>query len=156
MVPGLLQTEDYARAILSRKPGATPEEIEDKVVARMDRQEIFGRRVPPMLWIILDEGVLYRPIASPEVMRGQFERLLDAGEQMRVSLQILPYAARNVLGLLGSFTLADLPRSNSPVAYLDSQSLDDRVTDRPTDMKNLVFRYDAIRADALPGASPST
>lgn len=150
IVPGLLQTEDYARAILSRKPGATPEEIEDKVLARMDRQEIFGRRMPPMLWIILDEGVLYRPIASPEVMRGQFERLLDAGEQMRVSLQILPYAARNVLGLLGSFTLADLPRSNSPVAYLDSQSLDDRVTDRPVDMKNLVFRYDAIRADALP------
>ncbi|MEU1734298.1 helix-turn-helix transcriptional regulator [Streptosporangium sp. NPDC020145] len=150
IVPGLLQTEDYARAILSRKPGATTEQVEDKVTARMERQEILKRRMPPMLWIVLDEGVLYRPIADPEVMRGQCERLLEAGEQLRVSLQILPYTARNVLGLLGSFTLADLPRETCPVAYIDSQSLDDRVTDRATDMKNLAFRYEAIRADALP------
>ncbi len=115
----------------------------------MERQEILKRRMPPMLWVVLDEGVLHRPIAEPEVMLGQFEHLLQAGEHLRISLQILPYAARNVLGLLGSFTLADLPRETYPVAYLDSQSLDDRVTDRTTDMKNLVFRYEAIRSDAL-------
>ncbi|GAA3090286.1 helix-turn-helix domain-containing protein [Streptosporangium carneum] len=149
IVPGLLQTEDYARAILSRKPGATTEEIEDKVAARMERQEILRRRMPPMLWIVIDEGVLYRPVAEPDVMRGQCERLLEAGEHLRISLQILPYEAHNVLGLLGSFTLADLARETHPVAYIDSQSLDDRVTDRPIDMKNLVFRYEAIRSDAL-------
>ncbi|MEV7007340.1 helix-turn-helix transcriptional regulator [Streptosporangium sp. NPDC051022] len=149
LVPGLLQTEDYARAVLSRKPGATAEQVEDKVVARMERQGILKRRMPPMLWIVIDEGVLYRPVAEPDVMRGQCERLLDAGEELRISLQILPYAARNVLGLLGSFTLADLTRETHPVAYIDSQSLDDRVTDRATDMKNLAFLYDAIRADAL-------
>ncbi|MEV8630594.1 helix-turn-helix transcriptional regulator [Streptosporangium sp. NPDC051023] len=149
IVPGLLQTEDYARAILSRKPRATAEEVEDKVAARMERQEILRKRMPPMLWIIMDEGILHRPVADPGVMRGQFERLLDTEEHLRISLQILPYTARNVLGLLGSFTLADLTRETHPVAYIDSQSLDDRVTDRPTDMRNLAFRYEAIRSDAL-------
>ncbi|GAA2872619.1 helix-turn-helix transcriptional regulator [Streptosporangium fragile] len=149
MVPGLLQTEGYARAILSRKPGTTPEQAGENVAARMERQRILNRPMPPMLWVVLDEGVLHRPIAEPDVMREQFEHLLDAGENLRISLQILPYAARNVLGLLGSFTLADLPRGNRPVAYIDSQSMDDRVSDRSDDLKNLAFRYDAIRADAL-------
>ncbi|MGW3366221.1 helix-turn-helix domain-containing protein [Streptosporangium canum] len=149
MVPGLLQTEDYARAILSSKPGTTAEQAEEKVAARMERQRILRRPMPPMLWVVLDEGVLHRPVAGPDVMRGQFEHLLEAGESLRISLQVLPYAALNVLGLLGSFTVADLPRGNRPVAYIDSQSMEDRVSDRSHDMRNLAFRYDAIRADAL-------
>ncbi|MFD8528340.1 helix-turn-helix transcriptional regulator [Streptosporangium canum] len=149
MVPGLLQTEDYARAILSSKPGTTAEQAEEKVAARMERQRILRRPMPPMLWVVLDEGVLHRPVAGPDVMRGQFEHLLDAGESPRISLQVLPYAALNVLGLLGSFTVADLPRGNRPVAYIDSQSMEDRVSDRSHDMRNLAFRYDTIRADAL-------
>ncbi|MET8386711.1 helix-turn-helix transcriptional regulator [Streptosporangium canum] len=149
MVPGLLQTEDYARAILSSKPGTTAEQAEEKVAARMERQRILRRPMPPMLWVVLDEGVLHRPVAGPDVMRGQFEHLLEAGESLRISLQVLPYAALNVLGLLGSFTIADLPRGNRPVAYIDSQSMEDRVSDRSHDMRNLAFRYDAIRADAL-------
>lgn len=150
MVPGLLQTENYARAILNRKPGTTAEETEEDVAARMERQEILRKPTPPMLWVILDEGVLHRPIAEPEVMKGQFERLLEAGESPRIFLQILPYSARNVLGLLGGFTIADSSRGHHPVAYIDSQSTEDRVSDRPEDLKNLAFRYDAIRADALP------
>ncbi|MEV4181117.1 helix-turn-helix transcriptional regulator [Streptosporangium canum] len=149
MVPGLLQTEDYARAILNSKPGTTAEQAEEKVAARMERQRILRRPTPPMLWIVLDEGVLHRPVAGPDVMRCQFEHLLDAGESPRISMQVLPCTAQNVLGLLGSFTIADLPRGNRPVAYIDSQSMDDRVSDRSHDMRNLAFRYDTIRADAL-------
>ncbi|GAA4204729.1 helix-turn-helix transcriptional regulator [Streptosporangium oxazolinicum] len=149
MVPGLLQTEDYARAILSREPGVDDEQIEESVTARMDRQNILKRSMPPMLWIVLDEGVLHRPIASPEVMRGQFEHLLEAGENLRVSLQILPYKAHSVVGLLGGFVVAEMSRSAAPVAYIDSQSTEDRVTDRPEEVKGLAFRHDVIRADAL-------
>ncbi|MEV0418451.1 helix-turn-helix domain-containing protein [Streptosporangium canum] len=155
MVPGLLQTEDYARVFLSRNPDATAEQVEEYVAARMARQEILNRPVPPLLWVVLDESVLHRPVAGPAVMKGQFERLLHAGENPRISLQILPYGARNVLGLLGSFIIADLPRGDRSVAYIESQRTEDPVSDRSGDLKNLAFIHGSIRADALPGVSHS-
>jgi transcriptional regulator with XRE-family HTH domain len=149
MVPGLLQTEDYARAILSREPGITAEQAEEHVAARLDRQSILKRPKPPMLWVILDEGVLHRPIASSEVMKGQFEYLLEVAENPRISLQVLPYQACSVVGLLGGFVIADMQRGSSPVAYIDSQSTEDRVSDRADEVEGLAFRYDVIRVDAL-------
>lgn len=98
---------------------------------------------------VLDEGVLHRSIASPEVMKGQFEHLLEVGENLRVSLQIIPYKACSAVGLLGGFVVAEMPRSAAPVAYIDSQSTEDRVTDRPEEVKGLAFKHDVIRADAL-------
>jgi transcriptional regulator with XRE-family HTH domain len=150
MVPGLLQTEDYARAILSRKPGVTVEQAEEHVAARMDRQSILKRPVPPMLWVILDEGILHRPIAGPEVMHGQFERLLEIGENPRISLQVLPYQACSVVGLMGGFVVADMPKGAPPAAYIESQTTEDRVSDRSEEVKGLALRYDVIRVDALP------
>ncbi|MEV4379489.1 helix-turn-helix transcriptional regulator [Streptosporangium sp. NPDC049644] len=149
IVPGLLQTEQYAEAILSRSPGVTPEQVKENIAARMDRKSILRRPDPPMLWAILDEGILHRPIADPEVMRGQFHYLLEMSESPWLSLQVLPYTARNVLGLLGGFTIADMPGSAPPVAYIDSQSTEDRVSERTEEVKRLEFRYDLIRADAL-------
>lgn len=115
----------------------------------MDRQNILKRSMPPMLWVALDEGILHRPIAEPEVMKGQFEHLLGVGENPRISLQILPYKVCSVVGLLGGFVIAEMPRGATPVAYIDSQSTGDRVTDRPEEVKGLAFRYDIIRTDAL-------
>ncbi|MGW0591738.1 helix-turn-helix domain-containing protein [Streptosporangium sp. NPDC002607] len=149
MVPGLLQTEQYAETILSHNPGVTPEQVKENVVARMDRKNILHRLDPPMLWAILDEGVLHRPIADPEVMRGQLRYLLEISKSPWLSLQVLPHTARNVLGLLGGFTIADMPGSAPSVAYIDSQSTEDRVSERAEEVKRLEFRYDLIRADAL-------
>lgn len=149
MVPGLLQTEQYAEAILSRSPDTTPEQVKKNVAARMDRKNILHRPDPPMLWTILDEGILHRPIADPEVMRGQLHSLLEMSESPWLSLQVLPHTARNVLGLLGGFTIADMPGSAPPVAYIDSQSTGDRVSERAEEIKRLEFLYDLIRADAL-------
>ena len=70
-VPGLLQTEDYARAVLRTQVMATEEQVEDMVQARMERQSILTREHPPMFWVILDEGVLRRPVGGAEVMAGQ-------------------------------------------------------------------------------------
>ncbi|WP_433246481.1 helix-turn-helix domain-containing protein [Streptosporangium sp. CA-135522] len=149
MVPGLLQTEDYARAILSHSPGVTAEQAEENVIARMDRQGILRRPTPPMLWVILDEGVLHRPIAGAEVMKGQFEHLLEVGESRSISIQVLPHEACNVVGLLGGFVVADMPRNAPPVAYIDSQSTGDRVSERVEEVEGLAFRHDLIRVDAL-------
>ncbi|WP_371782518.1 helix-turn-helix domain-containing protein [Streptosporangium subroseum] len=149
MVPGLLQTEAYARAILSRSPGIANEQVEEHIAARMDRQGILRRPMPPTLWVILDESVLHRPIANPEVMKGQFQRLLEAAKSPWIFLQVLPYSSHNVIGLLGGFMVADMPKSAPPVAYIDSQSTEDRVSERIEEVKRLEFRYELIRVDAL-------
>ncbi|WP_326826100.1 helix-turn-helix domain-containing protein [Streptosporangium sp. NBC_01756] len=149
MVPGLLQTEAYAQAVLSPEPGVSAEQVEEHVAARMDRQGILRRSTPPMIWIVLDESVLHRPIADPKVMKGQFEHLLELAESPWISLQVLPYKAYSVIGLLGGFVVADMPRGAPPVAYIDSQSTGDRVSERIEEVRGLAFRYDLIRADAL-------
>jgi transcriptional regulator with XRE-family HTH domain len=75
LVPGLLQTEKYARAVLSTRPNTTEDEIDELLTARMARQEILSRDDPPLLYVLLDEGVLHRPVAPEEVMRAQFLQL---------------------------------------------------------------------------------
>ncbi len=77
-VPGLLQTEDYARAMLRTQVLATDDETDEKVAARMDRQVILTRDNPPMLWVLLDEGVLRRPVGGREVMAGQLRHLVES------------------------------------------------------------------------------
>ncbi|MEV7965445.1 DUF5753 domain-containing protein [Sphaerisporangium sp. NPDC088356] len=99
---------------------------------------------------ILDESVLHRPIAGSEVMKGQFEHLLHIGENPRISLQVLPYSACSVVGLMGGFVVADMPKGAPPAAYIESQSTEDRVSERSDEVKGLALRYDVIRVDALP------
>jgi hypothetical protein len=76
-VPGLLQTEDYARAVLRTQVIATDDEIDEMVKGRLDRQAVLTRDSPPMLWVILDEGVLRRPVGGKYVMREQLDRLAE-------------------------------------------------------------------------------
>ncbi|WP_262850582.1 helix-turn-helix domain-containing protein [Sphaerisporangium corydalis] len=149
MVPGLLQIEGYARALIGNEPGVTSEQAEERISARLERQKILQRSKPPMLWVVLDESVLQRPVGRPDVMADQLSYLLEVGESARVSIQVLPYEACSTVGLLGGFVIADLPGSSPPVAYIDSQSTEDRVSDRVEEVKGLAFRHDVIRADAL-------
>ncbi|WP_163010631.1 helix-turn-helix domain-containing protein [Streptomyces dangxiongensis] len=107
-VPGLLQTEEYARAVMEAGTiGQTsPETIERHVSLRMERQRLLERDDPPHLWVILDETVLRRPVSSrPQVMRDQLDRLLEYGERDRVTLQIAEFAAGPHPGTYAPFTL---------------------------------------------------
>jgi transcriptional regulator with XRE-family HTH domain len=149
MIPGLLQIEGYARALIGNEPGVTAEQVEERVAARMERQKILQRSRPPTLWLVVDESVLHRPVGSPAVMMDQLNYLRELGETSRISLQVLPYTAYSTVGLLGGFVIADMPRSSPPVAYIDSQSTEDRVSDRADEVRGLAFRHSVIRADAL-------
>ena len=80
VVPGLLQTEDYARAILSARPDGNLDDLDEQVAARLARQAISGRTGAPQLWCILDEGVLHRAIGGSKVMRSQLYRLAEVAE----------------------------------------------------------------------------
>ncbi|GGP34208.1 helix-turn-helix domain-containing protein [Saccharothrix coeruleofusca] len=91
-VPGLLQTEDYARAIASHgRAELATAEVERRVKLRMDRQKILWRPTAPRLWAVIDESVLHRPIGGRRVLREQLDHLLEVTEQPQVTLQVVPY-----------------------------------------------------------------
>ncbi|MER6142371.1 helix-turn-helix domain-containing protein [Streptomyces sparsogenes] len=106
-VPGLLQTEDYARAIM--RTGAVgqvgPEDTERHVALRMERQALLTREDAPHLWVVMDETVLRRPVGTPEVMRRQIDRLLAATERPNVTLQIAEFSSGHHPGTYGPFVL---------------------------------------------------
>src|SRR5215475_10713882 len=117
VVPGLLQTEDYARAILSARPDGNLADLEEQVAARIARQNILERTGGPQLWSILDEGVLHRAIGGPKVMRDQLYRLAEVAEHPRTSIQVIRADGAHA-GLLAHFVIADLD-SKPSVTYLE-------------------------------------
>src|ERR1700690_1090809 len=105
-VPGLLQTADYARAVIQLgQSGAPEEEIEHRVSLRMDRQRLLERPVPPRLWAVVDEAVLRRHIGGPDVMRGQLERLIEASKEPNITLQVMPFTFGGHAAESGTFTI---------------------------------------------------
>lgn len=106
-VPGLLQTEDYARGVLeSGAIGQTrPEDIERHVALRMQRQELLGREDAPRIWVVMEETALRRPVGGPDVMRTQVDKLLEAADLPRVTLQIAMYEDGPHPGTYGPFVL---------------------------------------------------
>ncbi|WP_445524042.1 helix-turn-helix domain-containing protein [Streptomyces cyslabdanicus] len=106
-VPGLLQTEDYARGVL--KSGAvgqtSPEDIERHVALRMQRQDLLTRPDAPRFWAVMDETALRRQVGGPEVMRAQIDRLLEAAKLPNVTLQVAPFSAGPHAGTYGPFVL---------------------------------------------------
>jgi hypothetical protein len=120
-VPGLLQTEDYARAVVLLGHGrAKAEEIDRRVALRMRRQEILQRPDPAQLWAVVDEAVLRRPIGSPAVMRAQFELLLEATSRPNVRLQVVPFRAGGHSAAGGAFSILRFPDQELPdIVYIE-------------------------------------
>lgn len=105
-VPGLLQTADYARALLRVGfPGAPAEELNRRVALRMERQTLLDSPQRVRLWAVVDETVLRRPVGGPEVMRAQLDRLIEAAAKPHIALQILPFANGPHSGMFGPFQL---------------------------------------------------
>jgi len=148
LVPGLLQTEDYARAILAVRPDREQDDLDEQVAARLARQTILERAY---LWCVLDEGVLRRDIGGSKVMHAQLERLAASAEYPRVTIQVIPGAIAHA-GLLGGFVVADLD-GKPPMIYLETAA-EGQVTDSPSVVGHVALRFDRLRAEALPwGAS---
>ena len=120
-VPGLLQTADYARAVVRLgQPGAAPEEIERRISLRMGRQELLTKPGGPRLWAIVDEAALRRPIGGKEVMRAQLEQLILATEEPQVTLQVMPFRSGGHAAEAGAFTIMRFPEPDLPdVVYLE-------------------------------------
>jgi transcriptional regulator with XRE-family HTH domain len=148
LVHGLLQTEEYARALIrATQPRATEDRIEALVAARMARQAIFQGERPPYFWAILDEAVLRRPIGGPSVMVEQMERLLKESASPNSTIQILPYSAGSHAGTQGSFTIWSY-HDRSDVLYVEGLSIT-ALKENVADVENARLRYDLLQAAAL-------
>jgi transcriptional regulator with XRE-family HTH domain len=120
-IPGLLQTDDYMRAVVQGTHlDESPEELGRRVRLRMARQTLLTREQPPRLWAVVDEAALRRPVGGPEVMRGQLGRLIEATKLPNVTLQILPFDVGAHPALIGTFTILRFPEVELPdVDYLE-------------------------------------
>jgi transcriptional regulator with XRE-family HTH domain len=150
VVPGLLQTEDYARAILSARPDGDLNDLDEQVAARLARQSVLERPGAPQLWCVLDEGVLRRAIGGSKVMRSQLYRLADLADHPKSSIQVIQAGGAHA-GLLGGFVIADLD-GKPPMVYLETAA-EGQVTDSPSVAAHVALRFDRLRAEALPWAA---
>jgi Helix-turn-helix. len=147
LIPGLLQTEAYARHVFSHAPRITPEEVEDRVRARMQRRQILDRRDPPSLLALIDATVLRRKVDNAEVMREQLDHLLDAAKRPTISVQIVD--PQCMAGMPGTFIIAELPGGESDTILADSAA-EGQVTSDVDVVASIWSRYDAIRLWAYP------
>ncbi|WP_277752254.1 MULTISPECIES: helix-turn-helix domain-containing protein [Streptomyces] len=147
-VPGLFQTKEYARAVFaSRQPLFGEETIEQRVTARMARQELMPRWPPPTVSAIIQESVLRQPFGGLDVQRGQLEHLLKAGDLRHVEVQVMPTTSQDHAGMGGPLTLLTL-KGKPQVAYLEVQHVSRLITD-PDEVRVLAAKYGSIRGQAL-------
>jgi transcriptional regulator with XRE-family HTH domain len=120
-VPGLLQTPDYARAVMvGGQPTAPPEEIKRRVNMRITRQELLAKHGGPRLWAVVDEAALRRPVGGLEVFRHQLEHLIDVTQSSRITLQVTPFRSGAHAAESGAFTIMRFPDEDLPdVVYLE-------------------------------------
>jgi transcriptional regulator with XRE-family HTH domain len=150
-IPGLLQTEEYAKAALrAGLPAASKEEIEGLVEARMSRQAVVGRDKPLRLWAIVDEAVLHRRVGGAAVMKAQLTRLAGAAELPQVTLQVIPYEVGGHPGMMGSFVIMQFGEPvASHVVYIETMA-GDLFLEQETDLGRYREIFEHLRALALP------
>ncbi|MFF8604424.1 helix-turn-helix domain-containing protein [Streptomyces sp. NPDC015346] len=148
-IPGLLQTRDYSIGLQKANELRLEQtEIERLVDIRMKRQEILTRPNPPHLWAVLDESVLRRVVGSPEIMKHQLDRLLEANETAQVTLQVLPFSKGAHAAALGSFVILGGAEPSLDVVYVDLHTGSLFMeTEEELNRYRLAFEY--LRAQAL-------
>ncbi|MEU3098828.1 helix-turn-helix transcriptional regulator [Streptomyces sp. NPDC006967] len=148
VVKGLLQTENYMRAVLAmRRPPLDQETTEQRVAARLARQDIFDRTPSPLLSFVMDESVLRRPYGGADVLRGQLEHLLLAGQMRNVEIQLMPVGAEDNAGVNGPFTVVTR-KDGKRFVYAEAQGIGSLQTD-PEQATLAHARYGIIRSQAL-------
>jgi transcriptional regulator with XRE-family HTH domain len=152
LVPGLLQTADYARAIIrSGRPGDTSEEIERRVEVRLERQEVLVRSdpPPPKVSVVLNEGVLIRRVGSPEIMRAQIEHLMKKRDRANVVIQILPFSAGEHPAMVGPFTMMTFLDAADPGVVNVESVMGAHALEKPEEIQAYEEVWGTIQAKAV-------
>jgi transcriptional regulator with XRE-family HTH domain len=140
VLSGLLQTEDYARAILTVEPGVTEDEVSARLTARLARQAVLTRDDPPTAWFLVDEAALRRCVGSPATMAAQLAHLAGLACLPNVTIQAVPSIAH--AGLLGGFALTER------AAYVETAAAG-QVFEDPDIIARLLTRFDTLRNEAF-------
>ncbi|WP_128375291.1 helix-turn-helix domain-containing protein [Streptomyces cavernae] len=150
LVPGLLQTEDYARAVISQmRKDLSPPQVEALVRVRMERQNgRLGGEAPARLWAILDEAVLRRTVGSVEVMRDQMRKLVEASERPNVTVQLLPFLLGAHPGLYGPFVILTFPPPTPDLVWLENPK-NSVYLESTEDVDNYTDIFGQLRSSAL-------
>ena len=149
-VPGLLQTEGYARAVTTLgHQTASPDEIERRVGLRLGRQELLSRTQPPRIWAVMDEAVLRRPIGGSQVMRAQLRRLTEAALLPHVTLQVVPFARGGHAGASGSFSILRFEERDLPDVVYIEQLTSAVYLDQRADVEHYLEVADQLSGEAL-------
>lgn len=148
IIPGLLQTPEYARALfLAGQDDTSDEAIGKLVAARMGRQAIFDKPDRPKLLVVLDEMVLHRLIGSPKIMHDQLVQLADMSARSYIAVQVVPASTGANAGLAGSFMIASFD-GRPDLMYLDA--VEGQTVESNTLIRKTAVVFDQVRADALP------
>ena len=149
-IPGLLQTEDYARAVITGTlPMASQPEVEQRVQARIERQELLTAERPLELWAIVDEAAVRRMVGGPGIMRGQLLHLLQAVDSPNITLQVITFEAGAHPGMPGSFVYMEFGDAADPeLVYVDTLA-GDLFLEAEADLRRYSQMFDHLRATAL-------
>jgi transcriptional regulator with XRE-family HTH domain len=151
LIPGLLQTEHYARAVIRAvRPGYDEESVERRVMARLARQKaLLDREAPPELICVLNEAVLRRQVGEAHVRAGQLRALADTAERPHLTIQVLPFSAGAHAGLEGGFVLIEFPSEQDPdVVYVEG-IMGDLYLESVEEVKRYQSAFERIRTIAL-------
>ncbi|MFG3557033.1 helix-turn-helix domain-containing protein [Micromonospora sp. NPDC047557] len=150
-VPGLLQTREYARAVvLLGHAGAGAAEIDRRVELRMQRQQLLRRENPPQLWAVVDEAALRRPIGGAEVMREQLVALIEATKSPTIRLQVIPFAAGGHAAAGGAFTILRFGDQELPDIVYIEQLTSAIYLDKRDDLDNYAVAMERLCVEAEP------
>jgi transcriptional regulator with XRE-family HTH domain len=150
LIPGLLQTEDYMRAVIrAARPDATEAHVEKRVKARLARQRLLTDLDPPRYWAVIDEAVLCRTVGGPKVMHAQLNWLIARASLPHVTIQVLPFSAGAHAGMEGPFLILGFPEQADPdVVYVDNTTAGIYL-EEPAEILRYTLMFDHLRAAAL-------
>jgi transcriptional regulator with XRE-family HTH domain len=148
LIPGLLQTEVYARAVIRTDVGVAEEDVERRIAVRISRQELLTHKRPLRLWTLIDEAALRRPVAGAEVMGAQLRHLAEVAKLRHVTVQVLPYSAGEHPCMSGAFVLMSFPDPHdSDVVYLEDLN-GGQLIGKPDEAQRFGLIFDRLVAKA--------
>jgi len=151
VVPGLLQSEEYAIAVIrAARSRDSDQEIEQRVRVRMERQSLLIQDDPIDLWVVLDEAVVSRPVGGDEVMRDQLARLITTARLPNVTLQILPFAAGAHAGMDGTFAILEFEEEGDADVVFTENATGGLFLEKAEELSKYISIFETIRTTALP------
>lgn len=150
LIPGLLQTAAYARAVFKGGMVLDGDVIDRHVQARLARQQVLKRDNPPIVWAVIDEAALVKHVGGPAVMRDQLHHLIEVAAHPNVGIQVLPNAVGAHASMTGPFTILSYATPDDPeLVYIETGAKGDLYIESPEEVKHYTVKYDHLRASAI-------